>query len=540
MIDHREGLDISAIIKDEQKLLAALRNADLEGAATDGNFFSPFSRQIEIAKWILERVDLKWAVRDFTDAVLHTVEIRNPFNAKADAHKLDLPKTFGPLAPDISCFFGSSGTGKTQIVQRIASILDRGRPRSNTAGAVLINAERLSSDEDLFRSILQGLDHCLGTSSLCDIVMDGNMSRRMVPSHIITACLGHALGMLIIDHVELLDQLSIDHRRRILDFLHQLSAEAGVPVLLVGTAAAYDVVIGNEQIAKALLGDTKRFLGPIEPGEDWASFASAFWAHEIPNKKAACSTGVINTLFIQTQGIPRFLAKLISALVDQLPECCEISEDAEIIPLIERTAEQEFYAFRHVLAALATKDPLLLRAFRQFGPLDVDLSEYSRKLREQELAKLQEEQRKEVHKEELEILRPAAQNAETKDDRERLRLAMEIAARLLCEEAGCVDHAVKAHMAASLDQFKATEGSFETFHKPKRYFNLINQKIAAEKRDRKKKREEISQTRHRALEKEDLRHVLRKGCDVPKNLLKAGYSPAPVLQKWRDLSASRP
>lgn len=537
MIDYRCRLDLLALTEDGHGLSTALREGE---TASSGQYFSPFPQQIDIAKWILKRAHRKWVARDFAEADLHPAEIRNAYNAKAAAHSLLLPKAFGPLAPDISCFFGSSGTGKTQIVQRIASLLVQGRPRSDAVGAVLINAEHLSSQKDLYRGILQGMDHCLGTSSLFDIVMDDNMSRPLIPGHIITACLGHALGMLIIDHVEFLDQLSIDHRRRILDFLRQLSAEAGVPVLLVGTAAAYDVVIGNEQIAKALLGDTKQFLGPIEPGEDWTSFASAFWAYRIPHLEAACSTGVINTLYIQTQGIPRFLAKLLGALVEKLPLESGISEDASIIPLIEKTAEQEFYAFRHVLAALATKDPLLLRAFRQFGPLDVDLSEYSRKLREQEMAKLQEEQRKEVRKQELEILRPAAGNGETKNDRERLQLAMQIAARLLCEEAGCDDDAVQAHIAASLDELKATDGTIESFHKPKRYFSLINQRLAAEKRQRNREREAISQARHQALEKEDLRHVLRKGCDVQKSLLKAGYSPVPVLKKWREATVNRP
>ncbi|GGD83092.1 ATP-binding protein [Croceicoccus mobilis] len=540
MIYDRCGQDLSALIEDGQRLSTALRRGGLEEAASDGQYFSPFPQQIDIAKWILERVYRKWAERDFAEADLHPAEIRNAHNAKAAAHSLLLPKALGPLAPDISCFFGSSGTGKTQIVQRITSIIEQRRPHAAAAGAVLINAERLSSNEDLYRGILQGLDHCLGISSLCNIVMGGNMARELVPGHIITACLGHALGMLIIDHVEFMDQLPIDHRRRILDFLCQLSAEAGVPVLLVGTAAAYDVVIGNEQITKALLGDTKQFLGPIEPGEDWTSFASAFWAYQIPHLETACSTGVINTLYVQTQGIPRFLAKLLGALVEKLRPHNSISEDAAIIPLIEKTAEQEFYAVRHVLAALATQDPLLLRALRHFGPLDVDLSEYSRKLREQELAKLQEEQRTEVRKQELEILRHDAGNAETKEDYERRRLAMQIAARLLCEEAGCDDHAVQAHIAASLDELKATDGNIETFHKPKRYFSLINQRLAAEKRQRNKEREAISQARHQALEKADLRHVLRKGCDVQKSLLKAGYSPVPVLKKWREATVNRP
>lgn len=539
MSANRDRPDLRALIGDEKRLSAALQEIFLECAAPGCQYFSPFPRQIEIAKWILEHADRKWAERDFAEADLHPAEIRNAHNAKAAAHSLLLPNAFGPLAPDISCFFGSSGTGKTQVVQQIASILEQRRPHAAAAGAILINAERLNSDEDLYRSILQGLDHCLGTSSLCNIVMGENMSRGLVPGHIITACLGHALGKLIIDHVEFLDQLSIDHRRRILDFLCRLSAEAGVPVLLVGTAAAFDVVIGNEQVAKALLGDTKRFLGPIEKGEDWVDFASAFWAHQMPHLEAACSTGVLNTLFIQTQGIPRFLAKLLGALADQLPVHSEKSEDAEIIPLIERIAEKEFYSVRHVLAALATRDPLLLRAFRQFGPLDVDLSDYSRKLREQELAKLQEEQRKEVRKQELEILRHDAGNDETQEEYERRRLAMQIAARLLCEEAGCDDKAVQAHIAASLDELKATDGNIETFHKPKRYFSLINQRLAAEKRLRDNERDAFSQARHQALEKEDLRYVLRKGCNVQKSLLAADYSPAPVLEKWRKLSASR-
>jgi hypothetical protein len=184
---------------------------------------------------------------------------------------------------------GLSGVGKTTSVKRILSLYpqvieheDDSRRMATTKQLVwlMITCPGDGGVVGLARAILRAFDVVLETNHLDDYTRKRASAETMRAAAVSLAHL-HALGILVIDEIQILHRSKSDNVEGIMNFLLTLMNDLRVPVVVVGTAGAAKFLSGEMQTGRRFSGAGHFPMRPLRREGELEVFVSRIWGRSL-------------------------------------------------------------------------------------------------------------------------------------------------------------------------------------------------------------------------------------------------------------------
>lgn len=247
---------------------------------------------------------------------------------------------------------GVSGVGKTHTVKRILrkcfnQLIDRGNTTQLTY--VITNCQDIGSLKQMVGRFVSEVDRLLGTNH--SKKLNAKTGKDTVESIAANICAQHYVGVWVVDEIHHLKQVPFQSAQQIINFLKNLSAVVGVPIIFIGTSEAYPILAGNFQVARRAEGNGSVFLDVYQNDKEWMSLMNALWKRRILRTDQPLTKELSDAYYKASQGI---IDRLLAVHI----KCQEMALDENIeeitVDMIERS--RKYFEFtRKGIDALASK-----------------------------------------------------------------------------------------------------------------------------------------------------------------------------------------
>jgi hypothetical protein len=151
------------------------------------------------------------------------------------------------------------------------------------------------------------IDRILGTTYFQNYGIRNKPSVPTMAAFMNTVAFNHSLGVLIIDEIQ---NLRRKRDPEMLDFLIQLDNELGVPIILVGTPAAEEILSGDLRRARRASGQGEMRWSRMQNDVEWRYFLESLWSYQYVQKQSDLSDELAQTLYYESQGITDLAIRL--------------------------------------------------------------------------------------------------------------------------------------------------------------------------------------------------------------------------------------
>jgi|GEM_PF-1738205 len=310
------------------------------------------------------------------DAIYESYRLRHPDNTISIVNatrewmenatkKGYVPPTLNDFVPSGFSVLGISGAGKTHSVTRILrSCFDQLIHRGNTTQITYLktNCTHRGSLKEMCIMFLHEVDKLTGskyveqytrarynTEELCAVV--GNIAAR------------HHVGIWIIDEIHHLKSIQFRSRDQIINFLKNLNAVVGLPIVYIGTAEATSIIAGNFQQARRAQG-----LGSIiikefkEDSTGWKKLMAALWRRQILKTPGPLTSEISEAYYRRSQGI---FDSVMTLHIQAQKTALNLEQETIDVSIIDDVAEEHLKMTKPAMMALARsrKDPKALNRF---------------------------------------------------------------------------------------------------------------------------------------------------------------------------------
>jgi hypothetical protein len=257
---------------------------------------------------------------------------------------------------------GSTGMGKTSMLDRFVNFMgpqvvfhrELGGRRCRWPQIKYIRVQASPTEGSLTwlaESVAARIDALLGTRFNARFGARVGLTKYIL--QITKACSCHLLGMLIVDDVQNISEVS-KHKELFLKTLSTFMEITGIPVLLVSTYKAAPVILDDLMYASKLTARGTTEFPAFELGEDWNTFLEALWeSHPFP-MDVPMPGDFPRIMHWHSQGILRIARELVVALFNYM------AREEVYVPTMELLDAISADKFKHYQAHLST-----LRSWRQ-------------------------------------------------------------------------------------------------------------------------------------------------------------------------------
>ena len=177
----------------------------------------------------------------------------------------------------------------------------------------------------------------------------------------------HGLGMLVIDEIQHLNQAKSGGAERMLNFFLQLMNTLGLPVLLIGTYAALQILSRELRQIRRSSGQGDLIWDRMLNDETWQFFAESLMRFQYTNHPVPLNQELSDALHEESAGIVDFAVKIF--LLAQLRAIANGTE--KITPAIIRSvAKDSFRLAQSALQAIRTGDMRAVSMMTDLHPID--------------------------------------------------------------------------------------------------------------------------------------------------------------------------
>src|SRR6266436_3288865 len=293
---------------------------------------------------------------------------------------------------------GFSGVGKSTSVESVLSLYPQVIYHSHYAQRDLQVAQVVwlklecpfdGSPKGLCINFFQALDLLLNTNYKRNYAEGRRTTDELLPNMARVAGI-HGLGVLVIDEINRLSGLKSDGALKLLSFFVQLTNSMGIPIVLVGTYKAKQVLSGEFHQIRRGTGQGDLVWDRMEEGEwvendrhrkkrpkqspgVWQLLIESLWTYQYTRKICPLTRELAQVLYEETQGITDFAAKIymlaqIRAIVTApTPDDEVITED-----IIRSVARDSLKQAQPVLSALRSGNTEYLSQVPDVNPIPID------------------------------------------------------------------------------------------------------------------------------------------------------------------------
>ncbi|MBS4220057.1 ATP-binding protein [Bacillus sp. FJAT-49711] len=256
---------------------------------------------------------------------------------------------------------GISGVGKTRSLQRILQTIPQvishvsfnGQPLNHHQVTYLkIETPFDGSVKTIIYDFMYQVDQLLGSSYFNRYVNSRLSTSQLMP---IMAQIAKSinLGMLFLDELQHLKGVKSSSSTQILNFFTALINTINVPLVIVGTPKAMDVLQSQFRQARRSTNIGNIMWDRFDKDAVWDLFVQGMWKYQWTKEESPFSEELSAALYIECQGIPDIAVKLYMMI-----QLRSISSGEEKITtsLIKKVAKEELKMVQPMLQMLKSKD----------------------------------------------------------------------------------------------------------------------------------------------------------------------------------------
>lgn len=315
----------------------------------------------------------------FSQLIRYGYTGRNPLHASSVRHRLPSSaeiKGHGFMSTaETLTLIGLSGMGKTTALNSIAKLYPQVISHSKYKRQIFIETQvvwlKIDCPHDgslggFCAAFFSSLDDALGIEKYSGRAATSRSISVML-QRISQLCKAYFIGALIIDEMQhLCSSRGGKDREKLLNFFVQLSNDAGIPLVYVGTNAMLPLFSGVVRNARRAAG-----MGPIafdrfpEGDPYWAHLVSQLWAYDWTKTPVPLTGELLSKIYDLTQGDTDFLVKLL-----QLAQRHAIWENIDSITpaLLQEVYDDQMAILHRPIEALRSGDPLQIADFEDLMP----------------------------------------------------------------------------------------------------------------------------------------------------------------------------
>lgn len=216
------------------------------------------------------------------------------------------------------CIFGISGGGKTVSVNKILNLFPQLVQHTEYNGHSLIENQviyiKLECPTDgtiksLCNAFFNKLDEIIDNSQYFKNF--GGERRGTMVQNMPNAAINENIGLIVIDEIQHLVKTQ-SKTRELLDFLVEIINTIQVPILVIGTNKAYQVLQDNIRGPRRIGGNGFILWDRITDKNEWKTFMTALWQYQWTAEKVPLSDKLIDLFYEHSQGIMDFAVKLFT------------------------------------------------------------------------------------------------------------------------------------------------------------------------------------------------------------------------------------
>ena len=271
---------------------------------------------------------------------------------------------------------GMPGTGKTTGVERVLQTYSQvihhqfyaSQPFSRTQLTWLkLTCPGDASIKGLCLDFFRDVDGILGTTHYRDYAANGRKTvDELIPNMCRVAWI-HCLGVLIIDEIQHLNQAKSGGAERMLNFFLQLMNTLGVPVILIGTYGAIEVLSRELRQVRRNCGQGDLVWDRMPNDEVWRHFIESLWRYQYTKDTVSLSSELSDALHHESAGILDFAVKIF--LLAQVHAIATGSEKITA-PTVAWVAKHSLRSAQPALNAIRTGDMRAVATMTDLHPID--------------------------------------------------------------------------------------------------------------------------------------------------------------------------
>ncbi len=228
-----------------------------------------------------------------------------------------------PLGRDLPLDFnlgltmiGISGIGKSRALERVTTLYPQVIQHSWYQGRRFTWTQlvwfKLDCPPDgsiigLCTNFFLQIDRILGTNYFQNYGIRNKPSQPAMVAFMNIVAFNHSIGVLIIDEIQ---NLRRKRDPEMLDFFIQLDNEIGVPIVLVGTPTAEEILSGDLRRARRASGQGEMRWSRMKNDVEWRYFLESLWRYRYVQKQSDLSDELAQTLYYESQGITDLAIRL--------------------------------------------------------------------------------------------------------------------------------------------------------------------------------------------------------------------------------------
>lgn len=270
---------------------------------------------------------------------------------------------FGETQPISSySLLGVSGMGKSTTTENILSAYPQGifHDELNLFQVVWLKVEcpKDGSVKELAKNILRAFDRVLGTNHLSRVSSKASVDE--ISAFVYQLAVSHCLGLLVIDELQNVNVRRSGGREGLLNWFQELVNEVRLPVLLLGTFKAKDILEHDVRHSRRSTQAGSAAWSQMAFDVEFRMLVKSVWKFQWLKEPSPLNEEMLHTVYEETQGIYAFVVDMF--LVAQLRA---IRQKEEVITpeLFKHVARKEFKPVQSFLNALRSNDPNRLRRF---------------------------------------------------------------------------------------------------------------------------------------------------------------------------------
>lgn len=252
---------------------------------------------------------------------------------------------------------GVSGVGKTRTLQRIlhtipqviSHVTYKGKPLNQYQVTYLkIETPFDGSVKTIIYDLMYQVDHLLGSNYFKRYVYGRLSTSQLMP---IMAQIAKSinLGMLILDELQHLKGVKKSSSSQVLNFFTALINTINIPLIMVGTPKAMDVLQSQFRQARRSTNMGNIMWDRFKKDAIWDLFVQGMWKYQWTTEKTSFTNELSSILYEESQGIADIAIKLF--MMTQL-RAISSGKERITVSLIKKVAQEELKMVQPMLQTL--------------------------------------------------------------------------------------------------------------------------------------------------------------------------------------------
>lgn len=273
---------------------------------------------------------------------------------------------------------GVSGMGKTTTVNRILETIPQvilhSKYKEKRLCMYQITWVKLECPFDgsikaLCLDFFAKIDSIIGTKYF-DKYGNGRLSINTMIPIMAQICRNVNLGMLIIDEIQNLSSAKSGGAENMLNYFLTLVNSVGLPVILIGTPNAIEIIQSQFRLARRNSAMGALFWEKLEKDKNWDLLIEGMWEYQWTKDYTPLTEELNDALYDESQGIIDIAVKLYA--MAQIKAISSSKSEKVTVNLIKKISKENMKLVKPMLDALKTGNINKIAKYEDITIIDVD------------------------------------------------------------------------------------------------------------------------------------------------------------------------